>query len=68
MSILIDTRNENYYIITTHDGNQFKISKKTNTEEDVIEWLKTNGATQITIKREDKNEQISFESESEKPL
>ena len=58
MKVLVDDRNEKYYIITLKNSNQIKISKRANKEENLIQWLKSIGATEIKWVRKDENKSI----------
>lgn len=49
MEVILDNRNENYFIITLKGGNQIKVNKNVNTLENTIKWLKSMGATKITV-------------------
>ena len=53
MEVTVDNRNDSHFIITLTGASQIKISKRTNKEEDVIEWLKSVGATEIKWVKDD---------------
>ena len=55
MEVTVDSRNDNHFIITLAGASQIKISKRTNKEEDLIEWLKSVGATEIKWVKKDDN-------------
>ena len=46
MKVIVDTRNDKYFIVTLPDG-KIKMGKKVNTEKSVTEYLKQAGATEI---------------------
>lgn len=56
MEVLLDTRNEKYYIITLKGNNQIKINKSVNPLDKTIQWLKSMNASEIIIISEEGRE------------